>query len=99
MLLLLLLLLLLLTNKQTNTVAFSPQVNYSEWAIAIGRQILVQTFVDRGVSRGQRGGTSTAINLNVLDRSRYFFRWNSPSFILMRLNGPRSRPATLQKIW
>jgi hypothetical protein len=32
----------------------------------------VPTFVDRGVSRGQRGGTPTAVNLSFLDRSRYF---------------------------
>jgi hypothetical protein len=32
----------------------------------------VSTFVDSGVSRGQRGGTPTAVNLSFLDRSRYF---------------------------
>jgi hypothetical protein len=30
------------------------------------------TFVDRGVSRGLRGGNLTAVNCNLLDRSRYF---------------------------
>jgi hypothetical protein len=30
------------------------------------------TFVDRGVSRGQRGGSPTVVNLSFLDRSRYF---------------------------
>jgi hypothetical protein len=29
--------------------------------------------MDRGVSRGQRGGTPTAVNLGFLDRSRYLF--------------------------
>jgi hypothetical protein len=32
----------------------------------------VPTFVVRGVSRGQRGGSLTAVNLSFLDRSRYF---------------------------
>jgi hypothetical protein len=32
----------------------------------------VSTFVDRGVSRGQRGGSPTVVNLSFLDRSRYF---------------------------
>jgi hypothetical protein len=36
-------------------------------------EILVQTFVDRGVSRGQRSGTPTAVNFSFLDRSFYFF--------------------------
>jgi hypothetical protein len=58
--------------KQTNSVAFSPQANYTDWETATGWQILVPTFVDRGVSRGQRGETPTAVNLSFLDRSRYF---------------------------
>jgi hypothetical protein len=33
----------------------------------------VPTFVDRGVSRGQRDGTPTVVNLSFLDRSRYYF--------------------------
>jgi hypothetical protein len=32
----------------------------------------MQTFVGRGVSRGQRGGSPTVVNLSFLDRSRYF---------------------------
>jgi hypothetical protein len=35
-------------------------------------EILVSTFVDRGVSRDQRGGSPTVVNLSFLDRSRYF---------------------------
>jgi hypothetical protein len=34
---------------------------------------LVPTFLDRGVSRGQRSGIPMAINLSFLDQSRYFF--------------------------
>jgi hypothetical protein len=30
------------------------------------------TFADIGVSRGQRGGSPTVVNLSFLDRSRYF---------------------------
>jgi hypothetical protein len=33
---------------------------------------LVPTFVDRRVSRGQRGRSPTVVNLSFLDRSRYF---------------------------
>jgi hypothetical protein len=46
--------------------------NYTDWATATCRQNLVPTFVDRGVSRSQRGGSPTVINLSFLDRSRYF---------------------------
>ena len=33
---------------------------------------LVPTFVDRGVSRGQRDGSPWPFNLRFLDRSHYF---------------------------
>jgi hypothetical protein len=33
-----------------NSVDFSQQANYIDWATAIGRRILVSNFVDRGVS-------------------------------------------------
>jgi hypothetical protein len=32
----------------------------------------VPTFVDRGVSRGQRSGSPTVVKLSFLDRSRDF---------------------------
>jgi hypothetical protein len=35
-------------------------------------EILMSTFVDRGVSRGQRGGSPAVVNLSFLDWSRYF---------------------------
>jgi hypothetical protein len=54
-------------------VAFSPQANYTRWATATGWRILMPSFVDRGVSCGQRGGTPTVVNLSFQDRSRYFF--------------------------
>jgi hypothetical protein len=34
--------------------AFSPQATYTDWATATSWWILVPTFVDRGVSSGQR---------------------------------------------
>jgi hypothetical protein len=43
-----------------------------KWTIPTERRNLVPTFVDRGVSRGQRGGSLTVVNLSFLDRSRYF---------------------------
>jgi hypothetical protein len=62
----------MISIKQTNSVAFSPQANYTDWATATCWRNLVPTFVDRGVSRGQRGGSHTVVNLSFLDRSRYF---------------------------
>jgi hypothetical protein len=50
-------------KKQTNSVALSPQANYTNWATATCWRNLVPTFVDRGVSRGQRGGSPTVPTL------------------------------------
>jgi hypothetical protein len=50
----------------------SPQANYTDWVTATCRQNLVPTFTDRGMSRGQRGGSPMVINLSFLDRSLYF---------------------------
>jgi hypothetical protein len=41
----------------------SPRTNYTDWATATCRRSLVPTFVDRRVSRGQRGGSPTVVNL------------------------------------
>jgi hypothetical protein len=59
------------TNK-TNSVALSPRANYTDWSTATCRRNIVSTFVDRGVSLGQHGGSPTVVNLSFLDRSRYF---------------------------
>jgi hypothetical protein len=59
-------------HKQTNSMAFSPQENYTDWATATGRRNLVPTFADRGVSRGQPGGSPTVVSHSFVDRSRYF---------------------------
>jgi hypothetical protein len=63
--------------------AFSPQANYTVWATATDYRILVPTVADRGVSRGQRGGTPTTVNLNCLDWSRYFFFPVAPHMCLL----------------
>jgi hypothetical protein len=60
-------------NKKTttrNSVAFSSQANYTDWATAICWRNLVPTSSDRGVSRGQSGGSTTVVNLSFLDRNR-----------------------------
>jgi hypothetical protein len=59
------------TIKQTNSVAVSPQANYTDWVTAICRRNLVPTFVDRGVSRGQGGGDPTVVILSFLDQVCY----------------------------
>jgi hypothetical protein len=62
------------TDKQnkTNSVALSPRANYTDWATATCRRILVPTFAYRRVSRGQRGGSRTVVNLRFLNWSHYF---------------------------
>jgi hypothetical protein len=60
------------TPNKTNSVVFRPRANYTDWATATCQRNLVPTFADRGMSRGQRGGSSTVVNLSFLDRSRYF---------------------------
>jgi hypothetical protein len=57
-------------KKKTNSVALSTQANYTDWATANCQRNLVPAFVDRGVSRGQRSGSPTVVNLSFLDQSR-----------------------------
>jgi hypothetical protein len=59
-------------------VGFSPQADYTDCATATCWRNLVPTFVDRGVSRGQGGGSSTVVNLSFLDRetSAYLYQIN-----------------------
>jgi hypothetical protein len=47
----------------------------------------VQTFVDRGVSRGQRGGSPTVVNLNFLDRQehRHQLLYLASSMVMMNI--------------
>jgi transposase InsO family protein len=86
-------------SKQTNSLAIILQANYTDWATAKCRKSLVPTFADRGVSRGQRGGLPTVLNLSFLDRSRYFFFQIAPHLSSQGLSGPLSRPTTTQNIW
>jgi hypothetical protein len=58
--------------QQTNSVAFSSQVNNTDWWTATCWQNLVPTFADIGVLHGQLGGSPKIINLSFLDQSRYF---------------------------
>jgi hypothetical protein len=44
------------SSCELNSVALSPQANFTDWATATCRRNLVSTSADRGVSRGQRGG-------------------------------------------
>jgi hypothetical protein len=57
------------TNK-TNSVAFSLQANSTNSATASCWRNLMTTFVYRGMSLGQRGGSRAVVNLSFLDRSR-----------------------------
>jgi hypothetical protein len=59
-------------SNEVSHVALSPQANYTDWATATSQRNLVPTFADTGVSRGQRGGSPTVVNLSFLDGSRYF---------------------------
>jgi hypothetical protein len=56
---------LLSPKNKTNSMALSSQANYTDWATATCWRNLVPTFVDKGVSRGQRGGSPTAYYLHV----------------------------------
>jgi hypothetical protein len=85
------------SSHKTNSVVLSAQGKYTDRSTDICRRILVLIFADRGVSRGQRGGTPTAVNLSFLDRSRYFFIQVAPHLSSQGLSGPRSRPIATQK--
>jgi hypothetical protein len=78
-------------------VALSPRANYTDWATATCGRNLVPTFVEKGVSRGQRGGSATVVNLSFLDRSRYNSFQVAPHLLSQGLSGPRSRPTATQK--
>jgi hypothetical protein len=87
----------ILVHQKTNSVASSPQANYTDWATATCWRNLVSTFVDRVVSRGQRGATPTAVNLSFLDRSRYFFFQVAPHLSWRAWVDPVPDPLLLRK--
>jgi hypothetical protein len=87
-----------MTKLQTrNSVVFSRQANYTDWATATSRRNLVPTFSDRGVSRGQRGGSPTVVNLSFLDRSCYFFFQVVPHLSSRGWVDPVPEPLLLRK--
>jgi hypothetical protein len=86
------------SNKTTNSVALSPQANSTDWATATCRRNLVPTSVDREVSRDQRGGSLTVVNLFSRPEPLLFFQV-APHWLSQGLSGPRSRPNATQKIW
>jgi hypothetical protein len=52
----------LLQKTKPNSVPFSPQANYTDWATATCRRNFVPTFADIGVSRFHLGGSPTVVN-------------------------------------
>jgi hypothetical protein len=80
-------------------VALNPQGNYTGWATATCRRNLVPSFVDRRVSRGQRGGSPTAVNLSFLDRSRYFSLQVAPHLLINHKNVEfLARPSVCRRV-
>jgi hypothetical protein len=61
------------------------------------RQNLVPTFVDRGMSRGQRGESPTVTQFPRPEPLVFF--QVAPQLSSQGLSGPRSRPTATQKIW
>jgi hypothetical protein len=69
----------------------------SETSITTCWRNLMPTFADRGVSRGQRGGSPTVVNLFSRPEPLPFFQV-APHLSSQGLSGPRSRPIATQKI-
>jgi hypothetical protein len=66
--------------------ALSPQANYTNWETAACRRNLVPTFVDRGVSRGQRCGSPTVVNHSFLDRELSSHDWKIKTAHLLTMS-------------
>jgi hypothetical protein len=80
-----------------NSVDFSPQTNYTDWVTATGRAILMRTSADRGVLRGQSGGSPTIVNFSFLYRSRYFLFQAAPHLSSWRWVDPVPDKMLLRK--
>jgi hypothetical protein len=57
----------------------------------------VSTFVDRGLSRGQRGGSPTVVNLSFSRPELLLFFQVAPHLFSQGLSGRHSRLTTTQK--
>jgi hypothetical protein len=81
-------------KKKKPSVAFSPRANYTDWATATCWWNLVPTFVDRGVSRGQRGGSPTVVNAYDRGFNLYIFyiflRWKVREKKVLKLHSQNS---------
>jgi hypothetical protein len=86
------------STKKKNSVAFSLQANYTDWATATCWRNSVPTFADRGVSCGQRSGFLTVVNQFSRPEPLLFFQV-APHLSSQGLSGPCSRPTATQKIW
>jgi hypothetical protein len=82
---------------QTNSVAFSLQANYTDWATATFWRNLVRTFADKDVSHGQRGGSPTVINLSFQDWSSYFSFQVAPHLSSRGWMDPAPDPLLIRK--
>jgi hypothetical protein len=85
------------SSNKTNSTAFSQQTNYTDWATTTYQQILVPTFAERRVSRGQHGVTPTVVNLCFIDRSHYFFFQVAPHLSSWGQVDPLPDPLLLRK--
>jgi hypothetical protein len=57
-------------KKQTTSFFIRKRTILTERPPVVGE--FSDNFADKGVSRGQRGGTPMAVNLSFIDRSLYF---------------------------
>jgi hypothetical protein len=93
--------LIIISGKQTtnkNSMAFSPQANYADWAASDCRWSFCQLLWVEG-----------CLMFSTVGSHCHWFRFsrsgpllshsNSSSVIVTRLSGSRSRPTTSQKIW
>jgi hypothetical protein len=62
------------------------------------RRNLVPTFVDRGVSPGQRDGSPTVVSLGFSRLEPLIFFYVAPHLLSQGLSGPRTRTTATQKI-
>jgi hypothetical protein len=74
----------------------SPRANYTELPTLVGE--VSANFCGQGMTHGQHDG-SLRPHSRLSRPKPLLFLPSSPSIVLARLSGPRSRPITFQKIW